>query len=392
MNDNDTPNPVWLSAEQAITLLGVARQTLYAYVSRGQIRARADTTDPRRQQYDPQSVETLLRRRRIGRARTAVAQAAIDFGEPVLASRITNIADGQPWYRGQNAIRLAQTATLEDAAALLWATQRLPTPPRLAHAPIFGASPIARAIHGMAQLADRENWAAGGPALIEDAALCLRGVAGSALGTPIDAAMADLPIHRQLARAWRLDEDGTDLIRRALVLCADHELNASTFAVRVVASTGAALPHCVLAGLAALSGPLHGGMTGRVRAMLAESRIMADPAGVVAERLARGEDLPGFGHRLYPDGDPRASALLDPIGPAPRWRGLFGAILTRTGKRPNIDTALVALEQHLDLPEGSALALFAIGRTAGWIAHALEQREDGQLIRPRATYLGPPPG
>lgn len=392
MNDNDKAAPDWLSAEQAITLLGVARQTLYAYVSRGQIRARPDPTDPRRQHYDPQSVETLLRRRRIGRARTAVAQAAIDFGEPVLTSRITNIADGQPWYRGQNAIRLAQTATLEETAALLWAADRLPAPPRVNEASIHGASPIARAIYRMAQLADREHWAAGGPGLIEDAALCLRGVAEAAVDAPTGLPLADLPIHRHLARAWRLDEDGTDLIRRALVLCADHELNASTFTVRVVASTGAALPHCVLAGLAALSGPLHGGMTGRVRAMLAESRIMADPAGVVAERLARGDDLPGFGHRLYPDGDPRASALLDPIGPAPRWRGLFGAILARTGKRPNVDTALVALEQHLDLPEGSALALFAIGRTAGWIAHALEQREDGQLIRPRATYLGPPPG
>jgi len=392
MNDNDAPSPPWLSAEQAISLLGVARQTLYAYVSRGLIRARADTADPRRQQYDPQSVETLLRRRRIGRARTAVAQAAIDFGEPVLASRITNIADGQPWYRGQNAIRLARAATLEEAAALLWAVDRLPAPPRVNQLPTLGTSPISRAINAMAVLADRENWATGGSALIEDAALCLRGVAEAAVDTSPDTPPAALPIHRHLARAWRLDEEGTDLIRRALVLCADHELNASTFAVRVVASTGAALPHCVLAGLAALSGPLHGGMTGRVRAMLAESRIMADPAGVVAERLARGDDLPGFGHRLYPDGDPRASALLDPIGPAPRWRGLFGAILAQTGKRPNVDTALVALEQHLTLPEGSALALFAIGRTAGWIAHALEQRADGQLIRPRATYLGPPPG
>lgn len=392
MNDNDAPSPPWLSAEQAITCLGVARQTLYAYVSRGLIRARPDPTDPRRQHYDPQSVETLLRRRRIGRARTAVAHAAIDFGEPVLTSRITNIADGQPWYRGQNAIRLAQSATLEETAALLWATDRLPAPPRANQFATHGASPIARAINRVARLADREHWAAGGPALIEDAALCLRGVAEAAVDAPIGIPLADLPIHRHLARAWRLDEEGTDLIRRALVLCADHELNASTFAVRVVASTGAALPHCVLAGLAALSGPLHGGMTGRVRAMLAESRIMADPAGVVAERLARGDDLPGFGHRLYPDGDPRASALLDPIGPAPRWRGLFGAILAQTGKRPNVDTALVALEQHLDLPEGSALALFAIGRSAGWIAHALEQRSEGQLIRPRATYLGPPPG
>jgi citrate synthase len=239
----------------------------------------------------------------------------------------------------------------------------------------------------MAVLAEADDWAAGGVQMLRDSALCLRRVAEAVVDTP-----ALGPIHRHLARAWNLDEDGTDLIRRALVLCADHELNASTFAVRVVASTGAAVPHCVLAGLAALSGPLHGGMTSRVRAMLAESRIMADPRTTVAERLARGDDLPGFGHRLYPDGDPRATALLDLIGPAPRWRGLFAAILAQTGKRPNIDTALVALEDHLSLPEGAALAIFAVGRTVGWIAHALEQRQEGQLIRPRATYVGPPPG
>ncbi len=387
MNDNEQPTPAWLAAEQALTLLGVARQTLYAYVSRGLIRTRPDPEDPRRSLYDPQAIETLLRRRRQGRARRAVAEATIDFGEPVLTSRITQISDGTPWYRGQDAIRVARTATLEEAAALLWDIPRFPP---LSRSDFLAGSapgtPIARAVRQIAALAGTEDWAAGGDAMMGDAALCLRAVAEAVTDTP-----AEGPIHRHLAQAWRVDEEGTDLIRRALVLCADHELNASAFAVRVVASTGATLPHCILAGLAALSGPQHGGMTSRVRAMLAESRIMADPRATVAERLGRGEELPGFGQRLYPDGDPRASALLDLIGPAPRWRGLFGAVLAQTGLRPNIDAALVALEQHLSLPDGSALAIFAVGRTAGWLAHALEQRREGQLIRPRATYVGRPP-
>lgn len=386
MNDNETPHAPWLSAEQAISLLGVARQSLYAYVSRGLIRTRPDPADPRRSLYDPHAVETLLRRRRQGRARRAVAEATIDFGEPVLVSRITQISEGTPWYRGQNAIRVAQSATLEETAALLWDTPRFPPLPPSRFQPLGAGSPIARAVRHIAGLAGTEDWAAGGDVMLGDAALCLRAVAEAVVDAP-----ADRPLHRHLARAWHVDEEGTDLIRRALVLCGDHELNASAFAVRVVASTGASLPHGVLAGLAALSGPLHGGMTSRVRAMLAESRIMADPRATVAARLARGDDLPGFGHRLYPDGDPRAAALLDLIGPAPRWRGLFGAILAQTGHRANIDAALVALEQHLSLPEGSALAIFAVGRTAGWLAHALEQRREGQLIRPRATYLGPPP-
>ncbi len=222
--------------------------------------------------------------------------------------------------------------------------------------------------------------------MIEDAALCLRATAEALADR-----RADLPLHRLAARAWNLDEDGTDLVRRALVLCADHELNASAFAVRVVASTDAALPRCLLAGLSALSGPLHGGMTDRVRAMLAEPHMLTDPRAAIHSRLARGDDLPGFGHRLYPDGDPRAAAILDGIGPNPPWRGLCATILTLTGLRPNLDAALVALAQHLALPDTAPLAIFALGRTAGWIAHALEQRGDGQLIRPRARYEGPPP-
>jgi citrate synthase len=115
----------------------------------------------------------------------------------------------------------------------------------------------------------------------------------------------------------------------------------------------------------------------------------ADPRAVIAARLDRGEHVPGFGHRLYPDGDPRAAALLAPLAPGPWWQEMFGAVAELTGQRPNIDLALVALERVLHLPDGSALAIFAAGRTAGWIAHALEQRQDGRLIRPRASYPAP---
>lgn len=381
MNDSDTPTPPWLTAATATQTLGIARQTLYAYVSRGLIRAKPDPDEPRRALYDPASVKKLLRRRHVGRARRAVAEATIDFGEPVLSSRVSRITDVTLIYRDQDAIRLAKTATLEETAALLWNTPTLPRTdtPRLTHTD--PGPPIARALLRMARLAALPDWAEGGAALIQDGAVCLRAMAEAITDRPLDD-----PIHRHFARVWRLDEDGADLIRTALTLCADHELNASTFAVRVVASTGASLPHGLLAGLAALSGPRHGCTTARVRALLAESRIMADPKGVVAERLARGDELPGFGHRLYPDGDPRAAAILDPIGPAPRWRGLFAAIYARTGLRPNLDAALVALEQHLALPDDAALAIFAMGRTAGWIAHALEQRAEGRLIRPRTAY------
>ncbi len=227
-------------------------------------------------------------------------------------------------------------------------------------------------------------WARNEAALYRDAGMVLLAIAAAAAGAPVEA-----PLHEAMAAAWRTDAAGADLIRRALVLSADHELNASTFAVRVVASTGAGLPCCVLAGLAALSGPLHGGQTDRVRAFAGEPGMTSTPRTAVAARLARGERVPGYGHRLYPDGDPRAVALLAALGPSEAWRALDAAVLELTGQHPTIDVALIALERTLGLPQGAALAIFAVGRTVGWIAHALEQRQDGRLIRPRAAYAGP---
>jgi citrate synthase len=222
--------------------------------------------------------------------------------------------------------------------------------------------------------------------LLSDATHLLAAMAAAVAGTH-----KGRPAHITLADAWHADAEAADVLRRALVLCADHELNASTFAVRVAASTGASLPACLLAGLATLSGPLHGGVTHRLRAMLAEPGLRRDPAGAVAARLARGEEIPGFGQRLYPNGDPRAAALFEALPAGRAWRRLVSSVEEQTGRKPNIDAALVMLEDVLHLPVGAAFALFAVGRTAGWIAHAMEQHQDGRLIRPRAVYAGQEP-
>jgi len=175
------------------------------------------------------------------------------------------------------------------------------------------------------------------------------------------------------------------------VLCADHELNASSFTARCVASTGASLRAAVIGGLAALSGSRHGGVTARVESFWRGLEAAGLPAQL-RRRLAAGEEIPGFGHPLYPDGDPRAIAILDRVVPRyPPARSLIAAVEDLTGQRPNIDFALVALRRFLRLPEGGAFGLFALGRSVCWIAHALEQRETGQLIRPRAVYTGPAP-
>ncbi len=172
------------------------------------------------------------------------------------------------------------------------------------------------------------------------------------------------------------------------MLLADHELNASAFAVRVVASTGAALAAGLQAGLAALSGPRHGGMTARVAALFDEAARTGHGAAAIAARLRRGDPLPGFHHPLYPEGDPRAAALLPCIRLPPALAATIAAATAQSGEHPTIDVALVALERSYRLPAGAALTLFAIGRSAGWIAHAMEQQASGQLIRPRARFIG----
>ena len=177
-------------------------------------------------------------------------------------------------------------------------------------------------------------------------------------------------------------------MRRTLVLLADHELNASTFAVRVAASTGASLSACLLAGLATLTGPLHGGAARALSSLLDAAR-QNGANEAVREWLGRGEPLPAFGHPLYPEGDPRAIAIMRHV----KLSGMFLAVRIAaedlTGEPPNVDFALAALADAYALPRQAPFVIFALSRSVGWIAHALEQIAAGQLIRPRARYVGP---
>jgi citrate synthase len=205
------------------------------------------------------------------------------------------------------------------------------------------------------------------------------------------------------AVAWALELDASPAqeraINAALIVCADHELNASTFAARIAASAGADLYACLAAGLVTLSGTNHGGTTDRVEALIDELLRSSDKDARAAleARSRRGEDIPGFGHILYPDGDARPQPLLAMARQlAPQLasvKALFAAVdwmQRKRGEYPSLDLGLVAIASALQLPRHSALALFAVGRTAGWIAHILEQREAGFVLRPRARYVGVP--
>jgi citrate synthase len=188
-------------------------------------------------------------------------------------------------------------------------------------------------------------------------------------------------------------EAGVAAIDQALVIGADHELNASTFAARVAASTGADVYAGVAAALACLSGPRHGGASDRVEALVTEIGEPDEAERVVHARQRRGEAIDGFRHPLYPDGDPRGAVLVElaqglaPDEPDVRtFVALSDAMEAAGAGGPNIDAGLVALALALGLPPGSAVGLFAIARSAGWVAHMLEQYEAGYLVRPRARY------
>lgn len=219
--------------------------------------------------------------------------------------------------------------------------------------------------------------------LVDEAMPLISAIASAMMGTSEE---GSLPVHRRLALAWGVP-DAEAVLRRAPVLLADHELNASAFAVRVTISTGAALPAGLLAGLAALTGPLHGTAVHGVRAL----KTQTQQDGVMQSmrtHLQRGSTLPAFGHPLYPDGDGRAAALLTQFTLTPTYRDIAEAGEAISGEKPNIDFALSALSETFALPPEAPLILFALARSVGWVAHALEQTTTGQLIRPRANYVG----
>jgi citrate synthase len=371
----------WLPAPVALGRLRVRPQTLYAYVSRGLVEARPDPDDPRRSLYRATDIDGLSRRKARGRRAAAIATEAIAWGEPVLSSALCTVSKGRLFYRGRDAAALADTATLEEIAALLW-DAGAPLAPVPASAP--PASMKARLFAVLAAGAQQDPPMAGrAPALLRhDGARVLAELAAAVSGRD-----GEEPAHLRIAHAWRAD---SDLIRRALVLLADHELNASAFAARVAASTGASLSACVLAGLATLSGPRHGAHYLRVQAFLGEVQALGADRAVRA-RLDQGIQIPGFGHPLYPDGDIRAEALLSQLRLSVPEEDTVAAVQAATGVAPNIDFALCVLTRAAALPAEAPFGLFAAGRCAGWIAHALEQDRTGDLIRPRARYIGPEP-
>ena len=391
----------YVTATEAAAALGVKIETLYAYVSRGLVRSEAG--DGRARRYRAEDIEHL-RRERQGDP-SAIAAAALGFfGAPVLDSAITLIVDGRLYYRGQDAARLAREASVRDVAALLWQTdgdrvftrENLPVASAAftaADRAVATLAPIERCLTllPIAAAEDLRGLELSASAVAETGARLLRLMAAIVAKSEASAR----PVDAVLAHAWNLGAAARPLIRAALILSADHELNVSAFTARCVASARAGPYNAVIAGMAALQGARHGGESERADAFLGDTLQASDPSALIAAHLRRGERLPGFGHPLYPEGDPRAAVLLDMLA-AGKWPHLTEgqrvceAVAALIAKAPNIDFALGLLRRALALPAGAALALFALGRTMGWIAHAIEQYASERIIRPRARYVGPP--
>lgn len=408
----------YLTAREAADELGISLDTLYVYVSRGMLRSEALDEQKRRRRYPIEDVQRLKRRKTEYRHPDKVAAGAMQAGTPVMESAITLLTDDRFYYRGYDALTLATTHSVEQVASLIWTGEFAN-----AEALFQGTSPepmLARYRDirpHLSRLTPLEAFQVCLPlaALDDIAAYDLRPEAVAQTGTRIVQLMATVAagheeispgIAATLRRGWAPDdEQAIALLTAALILCADQELNVTSFTARCVASAGS-MPYAVVcAGLSALQGVKHAGQTERIEAFLRETDSPKNIRASITSLLKRGEPIPGFGEvvpgfgpTFYPTGDPRGRLLLDltarayPDAPfvllAQRVAEETSTLL---GDHPTVFFGLVTLAGALRLSPGGAIALFALGRTIGWIGHSIEQYQTDQVIRPRARYIGPPP-
>ncbi len=399
-----------IDAKAAAKFLSVQPRTLYAYVSRGLVRSVAGARG-RPRLYATADLERLKARRDARAGHAPVAAGALRWGEPVLDSAITAITPRGPAYRGRLATELAANGTrFENVAELLWSGY-LPVEPivwphgavpvaALAKLVTDGARPldVMPLVVQVAALGDSGRGDRRPDAIISRGRqlipLLAAALAPDFSAAAVTRALGAGRIGAIAARALGLDDAAADAIDVALVVLADHELNASSFAARIAASTEADPYACVAAALATVSGPKHGSAAEDI-ARLADEIGGPEHVTAAVRSLRRIGRMPvGFGHPLYPDGDPRAIPLLAAARSSSHRRARTLVALAdgfaAVGDHPSVDVGLAAFVASLDASPAAGSGLFAVARSAGWLAHALEQRAAGYLLRPRARYTGVP--
>ena len=387
---------VYLSAPEAAAFLGVAQPTLYAYVSRGFVRSQPGI-DSRSRAYNRIDLEQLRARKRIRNRPQAEVAEALHWGAPLLDSALTLITNESLYYRGLNALELAVSRSFWQVACWFWTGD---WGARFAESE--GAGRVRRGTvdnpfeRQQAWLIERAHSDPSGYQL----AMPFAGATGASivrhflafLTGSLNPSLDDAS--SELARSWcRHPRRAAPVLSAILILALDHEINVSSFAARVVASAGSNLYEIVSAAMCAFSGSRHGRISERADQFISDLENTRSASELVHARLRSGEEIPGFGHPLYPEGDPRARLILKLLQEA--YPGEFAKIhrkiadTERVIRKPaNIDLAIACSGRILALPAHSGFHLFALGRTVGWIAHAIEQHQSGSLIRPRARYVG----
>ncbi|MFD0163759.1 citrate/2-methylcitrate synthase [Streptomyces decoyicus] len=410
MADRDTAQDTGgqrLSTREAADRLGVKPETVYAYVSRGQLTSRREP-GARGSTFDAKEIEALARR-------AGHREPSTSGGELAVRTSITLIDRDHCYFRGVDTSELATHYSYEEVAEWLWTGEMHPG--IRFTAPQDALSAAHRAVEALPTDSGPMDQlrvaliaaAAADPLRFDLSEDTVIGTARRLIPTLVDALPSRAPNQRAAdalaPRLWsRLTPEPADaaalrVLDAALVLLIDHDLAASTFAVRVAASARAHPYAIVSAGFGALDGVLHGAASGLAHRMLLEVLDRGSAAAVVADHLRAGRRVPGLGHRLYPGEDPRARTLFRLLEDVPRARPALHAarqVINTTARHAelhaNVDLALAVLTVSAGMPAEAGETIFAIARTAGWIAHALEEYAEHPLrMRPSGQYHGPRP-
>ncbi|MGW2288850.1 citrate synthase [Streptomyces phaeochromogenes] len=398
-----------ISTKQAAELLGVKPETVYAYVSRGQLSSRR-STGGRGSTFDTKEVEALARRNR-----REPAESSPSAGMLSVRTRITLIDKDRYYFRGVDATELATRHSYEEVAEWLWTG--VLRPGATFTAPEASVAVARRAVDALPEHTgptDRLRVAAiaaatADPLRFDLSEQAVLGTARTLIPTLVDALPSKSHDHRDdssLAhRLWarlsgrEADEASLRALDTALALLVDHDLAASTLAVRVAASARAHTYAAVSAGLGVLEGPLHGAASGLAHRMLLDVLDRGTAAPVVADELRAGRRVPGLGHRIYPGEDPRARVLFGLLEEVPRAAPALAAardVVDTTARHAplhaNVDLALAVLTASSGMHASAGETIFAVARTAGWIAHVLEEYDEAPLrMRPSGHYVGARP-
>ncbi len=390
---------VWISRNEALERLEVKPQTLYAYVSRQRIAAKSDPTHPRMSLYALDDVERLSRRApgRVPSRNTTVANApthtltggTIMRGEAAIDSEVSITIDGVHYYRGRSSLALADRENFEAVAAHLWQCPN-PNPfgPLKPRPDVnFPGGPRLRVLSVLSRRLEEDALSDIDPSrdlVLESSSLINEMVDAVTNGGP------RLFFHQRLARAWKVyDNKDVDLLRRALVLSAETSLDDATLAVRVASSAMGPLAVALMTGFATLTAPRLGGRISRAESYVTQVRRSGNPLALAKSLLDRGLELPGFEKDPAPSEYSRARNLIEA---APHMGEDLKTILKvgedLTGQSAGMSLALALIGRHLDLPREAPVTLYGIGRSAGWLAHAMEQMSTGGSPKARLRYIG----